>query len=72
MNVVHGGTIPGTNVCLDFRYRGPGENWTEKFPHVVGILHTNYFSYALDQPAALIRVSWNGMFSFVNWLVSIR
>jgi hypothetical protein len=37
-------------------YRAPGESWTKKFPHVVGILHTNYFSYALDQPAALIRV----------------
>jgi hypothetical protein len=39
-------------------YRAPGESWTKKFPHVVGILHTNYFSYALDQPAALIRVSF--------------
>ena len=37
-------------------YRAPGESWTKKFSHVVGILHTNYFSYALDQPAALIRV----------------
>jgi hypothetical protein len=37
-------------------YRAPGESWTKKFPHVVGILHTNYFSYAMDQPAALIRV----------------
>ena len=36
-------------------YRAPGESWTKKFQHVVGILHTNYFSYALDQPAALIR-----------------
>ena len=44
--------------CENFlcRYRAPGENWTEKFKHVVGILHTNYFQYALDQPAALIRV----------------
>lgn len=39
------------------RYRAPGENWTTKFAHVVGILHTNYFQYALDQPAAIIRVS---------------
>ena len=38
-------------------YRAAGESWTKKFPHVVGVLHTNYFSYALDQPAALIRVS---------------
>lgn len=37
------------------RYRAPGESWTKKFKHVVGILHTNYFQYALDQPAALIR-----------------
>lgn len=38
-------------------YRGPGESWTKKFDHVVGILHTNYFQYALDQPAAVLRVS---------------
>ena len=38
-------------------YRAPGENWTSKFKHVVGIVHTNYFVYALEQPAAFIRVS---------------
>lgn len=38
-------------------YRAPGESWTKKFDHVVGILHTNYFQYALDQPAAVLRVS---------------
>ena len=37
-------------------YRAPGENWTKKFKHVVGIVHTNYFVYAQEQPAALIRV----------------
>jgi len=36
-------------------YRAPGENWTDKFKHVVGIVHTNYFVYAQEQPAALIR-----------------
>ena len=36
-------------------YRAPGESWTKKFKHVVGILHTNYFQYAMDQPAAIIR-----------------
>jgi len=36
-------------------YRAPGEGWTEKFKHVVGIVHTNYFVYAQEQPAALIR-----------------
>lgn len=41
---------------LHCRYRAPGESWTKKFKHVVGILHTNYFQYAMDQPAALIRV----------------
>jgi hypothetical protein len=40
-------------------YRAPGESWTRKFKHVVGIVHTNYFVYAQDQPAALIRVRWN-------------
>ena len=37
-------------------YRAPGENWTKKFKQVVGIVHTNYFVYAQEQPAALIRV----------------
>ncbi len=32
-------------------------SWTKKFKHVVGIVHTNYFVYAQEQPAALIRVS---------------
>lgn len=36
-------------------YRAPGENWTTKFKHVVGIVHTNYFVYAQEQPGALIR-----------------
>lgn len=37
------------------RYRAPGESWTDKFKHVVGIVHTNYFVYAQEQPAAFIR-----------------
>lgn len=45
-------------VVLRHRYRAPGEHWTEKFKHVVGIIHTNYFAYAQEQPAALIRVSY--------------
>ncbi len=49
-------TINLTLLALN-RYRAPGESWTKKFKHVVGILHTNYFQYAMDQPAALIRVS---------------
>jgi len=36
-------------------YRAPGESWTNKFEHVVGIVHTNYFVYAQEQPGALIR-----------------
>jgi len=36
-------------------YRAPGESWTNKFKHVVGIVHTNYFVYAQEQPGALIR-----------------
>lgn len=36
-------------------YRAPGESWTQKFKHVIGIVHTNYFVYAQDQPAALVR-----------------
>jgi len=39
-------------------YRAPGESWTKKFKHVVGIIHTNYFVYAQDQPGALVRVSY--------------
>ncbi|KAL7548701.1 hypothetical protein ACHAWF_011975 [Thalassiosira exigua] len=35
-------------------YRAPGENWTSKFKHVVVIVHTNYFVYATEQPAAFI------------------
>lgn len=47
-------------------YRAPGESWTKKFPHVVGILHTNYFQYALDQPAAVIRAP--GMRLLCSWM----
>jgi len=36
-------------------YRAPGDSWTDKFKHVVGIIHTNYFVYAQEQPAAFIR-----------------
>lgn len=36
-------------------YRAPGESWTNKFKHVVGIVHTNYFVYAQEQPGALVR-----------------
>mmetsp|Transcript_12657 Transcript_12657/g.13570 ORF Transcript_12657/g.13570 Transcript_12657/m.13570 type:complete len:754 (-) Transcript_12657:839-3100(-) len=36
-------------------YRAPGDSWTDKFNHVVGIIHTNYFVYAQDQPAAFVR-----------------
>jgi hypothetical protein len=52
-------------------YRAPGESWTKKFPHVVGILHTNYFSYALDQPAALIRVRQWGIRSKAAFVVAL-
>lgn len=47
-------------------YRAPGESWTKKFRHVIGILHTNYFSYALDQPAAIIRAP--GMKLLCSWM----
>lgn len=36
-------------------YRDAGESWTKKFKHVVGIVHTNYYVYAQEQPAAVIR-----------------
>jgi len=36
-------------------YRATGDSWTDKFKHVVGIIHTNYFVYAQDQPGAFVR-----------------
>lgn len=53
-------------------YRAPGESWTKKFKHVVGILHTNYFQYAMDQPAALIRVSFSTANVYVLLCVASR
>jgi digalactosyldiacylglycerol synthase len=47
-------------------YRAPGESWTKKFKHVVGIVHTNYFVYAQDQPAALVRAP--GMRLLCSWM----
>ncbi|KAL7537180.1 hypothetical protein ACHAXR_007648 [Thalassiosira sp. AJA248-18] len=47
-------------------YRAPGENWTSKFKHVVGIVHTNYFVYATEQPAAFIRAP--GMRLLSSWM----
>jgi digalactosyldiacylglycerol synthase len=47
-------------------YRAPGENWTSKFKHVVGIVHTNYFVYATEQPAAFIRAP--GMKLLASWM----
>jgi digalactosyldiacylglycerol synthase len=47
-------------------YRAPGENWTSKFKHVVGIVHTNYFVYAQEQPAAFIRAP--GMRLLCSWM----
>jgi hypothetical protein len=45
-------------------YRAPGDSWTDKFKHVVGIIHTNYFVYAQEQPAAFIRVSASDSVAF--------
>lgn len=47
-------------------YRAPGDSWTKKFKHVVGIVHTNYFVYAQEQPAALIRAP--GMRLLSSWM----
>jgi len=47
-------------------YRAPGDDWTEKFKHVVGVVHTNYFVYAQEQPAALIRVGTGSMSQFLS------
>jgi len=47
-------------------YRAPGENWTAKYKHVVGIVHTNYFVYATEQPAAFIRAP--GMRLLCSWM----
>ncbi|GMI08260.1 hypothetical protein TrVE_jg10459 [Triparma verrucosa] len=48
-------------------YRAPGESWTSKFDHVVGIVHTNYFAYALDQPASIVRAP--AMRFLCSWMV---
>ncbi len=48
-------------------YRAPGEAWTTKFKHVVGVVHTNYFVYAQEQPAALIRAP--AMRLLCSWMV---
>jgi hypothetical protein len=53
-------------------YRAPGENWTKKFKHVVGILHTNYFQVraivmicvVLCPPQRQLLVHRSIMFSF--------
>lgn len=47
-------------------YRAPGESWTSKFKHVVGIVHTNYFVYAQEQPAAYLRAP--GMRLLSSWM----
>mmetsp|Transcript_17511 Transcript_17511/g.33197 ORF Transcript_17511/g.33197 Transcript_17511/m.33197 type:complete len:883 (+) Transcript_17511:1648-4296(+) len=47
-------------------YRAPGESWTTKFKHVVGIVHTNYFVYAQEQPAAYLRAP--GMRLLTSWM----
>lgn len=47
-------------------YRAPGESWTRKFKHVVGIVHTNYFVYAMEQPAAYLRAP--GMRLLSSWM----
>ncbi len=47
-------------------YRAPGDSWTDKFKHVVGIIHTNYFVYAQEQPAAFIRAP--GMRLLCAWM----
>jgi len=48
-------------------YREQGESWTIKFKHVVGIVHTNYFVYAQEQPAAFIRAP--GMRLLCSWMI---
>ena len=49
-------------------YRPPTSNeWTSLFPHVIGIVHTNYFAYALEQPAAVVRAP--GMKLLCSWMI---
>ena len=48
-------------------YREAGESWTIKFKHVVGIVHTNYFVYAQEQPAAFFRAP--GMKLLCSWMI---
>ena len=51
-------------------YRAPGENWISKYKHVVGIVHTNYFVYATEQPAAFIRAP--GMRLLSSWMCRVH
>jgi hypothetical protein len=37
------------------RFRASQEAWTDKFKHVVGVVHTNYLSYSRTQAAGLIK-----------------
>jgi len=49
-------------------YRPPtNTEWTTLFPHVVGIVHTNYFAYANEQPMAVVRAP--GMRLLCSWMI---
>jgi len=44
-------------------YRAPGDSWTKKFKHVVGIVHTNYKAYAKSHYSGIITEPMIGILS---------
>lgn len=42
-----------------------GRRWTDKFAHVVGVIHTNYLDYARREEHGQLKVAWLALFNRV-------